>query len=181
VIPAIVTEPWVDVFDSAEGRALNANIAKQFFALPSAAFVRRSHFLGGRYENLYVARETIAEVAIVLESALMRASQLLNRSSHRLRIGFWLNAMQPGDVTHAHTHDEDDELLSGVYYVTVPPHSGCLRLGTGAAVLDIEPKPGRFVFFAPDVPHEVTRNESAAVRLSVGFNVGPALPFHEKV
>lgn len=80
--------------------------------------------------------------------------------------------MQPGDITYPHTHDAGDELLSGVYYIEVPPHSGKLLLEQGGQRLEIVPQAGRFVFFAPDILHEVTLNESGRPRISFGFNVG---------
>ncbi len=48
-----------------------------------------------------------------------------------------------------------------------------LVLIDGARRAEIEPRAGRFVFFTPDVLHEVTRNESDRPRVSVGLNVGP--------
>ncbi|MEK9134507.1 MAG: hypothetical protein AAB333_06565 [Pseudomonadota bacterium] len=82
--------------------------------------------------------------------------------------------MHPGDVTFARTHDENDELLSGVYYIDVPPHSGKLMLIDGARREEVPSRSGLFVFFAPEMLHEVTRNESDRPRLSIGFNIGPA-------
>lgn len=38
---------------------------------------------------------------------------------------------------------------------------------------EIQPREGTFVFFMPDVLHEVTHNESNRVCLSIGFNIGP--------
>jgi hypothetical protein len=82
--------------------------------------------------------------------------------------------MEPGHVTLPHHHEEDDELVSGVYYVQVPTDSGDLVLGEGAASCRLAPRPGMLVFFPPTLVHEVTRNNSAGVRLSVAMNFGPA-------
>jgi hypothetical protein len=110
---------------------------------------------------------------VILDLATAQAAHILKRPKKDLRLGWWLNIMQPGDITWPHTHDAGDELLSGVYYIDVPPDSGKLLLTQDVQCLEIEPRAGRFVFFAPDVMHEVTRNESGCPRISVGFNVGP--------
>lgn len=109
---------------------------------------------------------------MVLDLATAQAAHILKRPKRDLRLGWWLNIMQPGDSTFPHTHDAGDELLSGVYYIDVPSGSGKLVLTQGAQRLEIEPQAGRFVFFAPDILHEVTRNESGRPRISLGFNVG---------
>ena len=140
--------------------------------LSEASIVRRSHYLGGRYENVYLEKESLPEIGGILDLATTQAAEILGRPPPTLRIGWWLNLMQPGDVTHAHTHDDDDELLSGVYYIDTPPDSGRLVLLDGGRREEIEPRAGAFVFFAPDVPREVTRNESDRLRLSIGFNIG---------
>lgn len=96
--------------------------------------------------------------------------------SERLQAGCWLNAMPPGSVTLLHSHDDDDELLSGVYYIQVPDRAGRLVLHHAGGRVTVEPEAGKFVFFDPAIPHEVTRNESAQTRLSLGFNFGPTRP-----
>jgi len=154
--------------------ALNATLRARIEQLTPDEIVRRHHYLGGRYENLYVTIESIPELRVILDLATAQAAHILNRPKKDLRLGWWLNIMQPGNVTFPHTHDAGDELLSGVYYIDVPPDSGKLVLTQGAQRLEIDPCAGRFVFFAPDVMHEVTRNESGRPRISVGFNVGSA-------
>lgn len=83
--------------------------------------------------------------------------------------------MNPGDVTTAHTHDDDDELLSCVYYIKVPKdvsNSGELILMANNEKTVIQPEEGKFVFFSPATLHEVTKNESNESRLSIAFNFG---------
>ncbi len=153
--------------------ALNSSLRARISRLSETGMARRSHYLGGRYENIYVEQESLPEIGAILDTAIMQAAAILGRPHAMLRIGWWLNLMQPEDVTYAHTHDDADELLSGVYYIDAPPDSGRLVLFDGGRREQVEPRSGMFVFFAPDVPHEVTRNESDRPRLSVGFNVGP--------
>lgn len=153
---------------------LNATLRARIELLPQSEIVRRNHFLGGRYENLYVALESIPEMRVILDLATAQAAHILNRPKKDLRLAWWLNIMQPGDIAYPHTHDDDDEWLSGVYCIDVPPHSGRLLLTSGVQRVEIEPRAGRFVFFAPDILHEVTRNESDRPHISLGFNVGSA-------
>lgn len=153
--------------------ALNPSLCARINRLSETGIIRRHHYLGGRYENIYVELESLPEIGAILDAAMEQAAAILGRSHATLRIGWWLNRMQPGDVTYAHTHDEDDELLSGVYYIDALSDSGRLVLIAADRRVEIEPRAGMFVFFAPVIPHEVTRNESGRLRLSVGFNIGP--------
>ncbi len=154
--------------------ALNAALRERIEFLPQSDIVRRHHYLGGRYENLYVAFESMPEIRVILDLATAQAAHILNRPKKNLRVGWWLNIMRPGDITFAHTHDEDDEILSGVYYIDVPPDSGKLVLIDGLRREEVRPHAGVYIFFAPEILHEVTRNESRRPRISVGFNFGPA-------
>ena len=153
-------------------RALTTPWTARLAALAESDILRCSHYQGGRYENIYLAPDSLPGMQTILDVAATEASRLLARPVTALRVGWWLNRMAPGDVTFAHTHDEDDELLSGVYYIDVPPRSGELVLIEGARREVIAPQPGLFVFFAPDVLHEVTRNDSDQTRFSIGFNIG---------
>ncbi len=134
---------------------------------------RRSHYFGGRFENIYISRDKIPELGSLLQAAEDCAREILGHLSRPLNVGFWFNEMGPGHATLPHTHDDDDELLSGVYYLRVPQHSGDLILVDGSLRRVIRPKEGMFVFFRPDILHEVTENKSQETRLSLAFNVGP--------
>ncbi|MHB8622824.1 MAG: 2OG-Fe(II) oxygenase family protein [Sulfuricaulis sp.] len=131
-----------------------------------------SHYLGGRYENLYVSLDILPEMSTILEVAAIESSRILALHKTELQIGWWLNVMRPGDVTYPHTHDANEELLSGVYYIDAPFYSGSLILTQGPYREQIEPSAGMFVFFAPDLLHEVTQNRSDCPRLSIGLNIG---------
>jgi len=154
--------------------ALNAALKARIESLAESQIFHRNHYLGGRYENLYVAPGAIPEMRVILDLATAQAANILKRPKKDLRLGWWLNIMQPGDMTFPHTHDDNAELLSGVYYIVVPLHSGKLLLAKGTQCAEVDPRAGRFVYFKPDVLHEVTRNESDCPRISTGFNVGPA-------
>lgn len=156
--------------------ALNAAVCAAFLALPEPAVRRRSHYFNGRYENIYVAAAALPGLSTLLARARDFAGAITGIEADRLRLGFWFNAMRPGDVTLAHAHDDDDELLSAAYYLRVPPHSGDLLIYDEARCVRITPRPGQFVFFAPQRLHEVTRNDSDQLRLSLGINFGLADP-----
>lgn len=152
-------------------RALAAGVARH----AEDPDVRKTHFFDGRHENLYIDSERIPELATVLNTARELARGLLGLpSTDRLRCGGWFNRMGPGHVTLPHRHDDDDELLSAVYYVQVPRDSGQLVLLEPPIHTRVEPREGMFVFFPPSVLHEVTENRSATERLSIGINIGPA-------
>ncbi|MGF1548664.1 MAG: hypothetical protein ACFCUG_15210 [Thiotrichales bacterium] len=151
----------------------NARLWAEFQAARTTAQARHSHYFGGRFENLYLPEALVPALAPVLRYARAAAQSHLGLTAPP-RLGFWFNAMAPGESTLAHTHDDDDECLSGVYYVRVPADSGDLLLGEGVTATRIVPVPGILVLFPPDLVHEVTVNRSEHVRLSIGMNFGPA-------
>ena len=155
-----------------DAAALNREILRQYRAAGDDPHLRRSHYFEGRYENVYIPRERLPALAPVLDAARLGAERFLQRRQPDLSVGFWFNEMGPGHVTLPHHHEEDDERVSGVYYVTVPPDSGDLVLEQGAAITRITPSAGMLVFFAPDVVHRVTENRSDGMRLSIGMNFG---------
>lgn len=154
--------------------ALNAGLSARFSELAGTECVRRTHFFGGRFENTYIDARDIPEIAPLISQVKELTAQFLRLESADLKVGFWFNVMEPGQRTLPHHHDENDELLSAVYYIRVPENSGDLILHLGGDCLRIRPQEGKLVMFAPAVVHEVTPNLSQELRLSVAFNVGPA-------
>ncbi len=152
--------------------SVNARLWNQFQAVRDDPGLQRSHHFAGRYENIYVPEARMPALAPVLQAAGQGAERFMGRPVASLSTGFWLNEMGPGHVTLPHHHDEDDELVSGVYYIRVPEDSGDLQLKQGESCQRITPREGMLVFFSPAVMHEVTRNNSEEVRLSVGMNFG---------
>lgn len=161
--------------NSASACALNGALLAGYQQLADSPEVRRSHYFAGRYENIYITPGQLPAYAELLEIARGHAAQILCVAPGKIKVGGWFNAMAGGQSTTLHSHDDDDEVLSGVYYVDVPANSGDLLLcPAGAEPVRIEPVPGNFVFFSPSLPHEVSENKSAALRLSVGMNFGYA-------
>jgi hypothetical protein len=152
---------------------LNTSLYDRFVELSAADRIRQSHYFGGRFENTYVEVADIPEIATVLAAVKQQAGQLLGVEANTLKAGFWFNAMAAGHRTTLHHHDENDELLSAVYYIRVPENSGDLILHDDDNKIIIQPREGKLVMFSPNVPHEVTENLSPEMRLSVAMNVGP--------
>jgi len=151
----------------------NAGLYERFMALSGTDRVRQTHYFAGRFENVYIDAEDIPEIGVVLNSLQQQAGKLLCIPAHRLKVGFWFNAMEAGHRTSLHHHDENDELLSAAYYIRVPENSGNLVLHDAYRQISIQPEEGKLVMFAPGLPHEVTTHLGSGLRLSVGMNVGP--------
>jgi len=100
----------------------------------------------------------------------------------------WINVMDKGAVHTPHIHPHS--VISGTYYVTVPPRSGAIRfedprLGLMMAApprkpsarsenrsfVDVPPKPGMLLLWESWLRHGVEPNGAAlAKRISVSFN-----------
>ncbi len=155
---------------SSKANVLNKALLDGFLKHQHDADIKRSHLFNGRYENLYLTPAHIPELHDLLDEACDHASRILGKGD--LQAGCWFNHMPPGAVTTVHSHDDDDELLSAVYYVSLPANSGKLIIHEGDEQHIITPQQGMFVFFAPDVVHEVSENMSSHDRLSIAINFG---------
>ena len=160
-------------FTLAEPDKLNASLYQRYMELSGTDRVRQTHHFAGRFENTYIDAADIPDIATVLEVVKQQAGQLLGIPVDRLKAGFWFNAMEAGQRTTLHHHDENDELLSAVYYIRVPENSGELILHDADKQISIQPQAGKLVMFAPGVLHEVTAHSGTGLRLSVAMNVGP--------
>jgi len=152
----------------------HAAIIEACHGFDASEWSRRSHYIDGRYENLYLDQSRIPELQPVLNILQQIAANHLGQERDSLKLGFWFNLMQPGQSTSLHSHDDNDELLSGVYYLDVPADSGELVIHHGDQTESITPRAGMLVLFSPELPHQVTVNNSEAARLSLAFNIGPA-------
>ena len=152
---------------------LNASLYERFMELSATDRIRQTHHFGDRFENTYIEEADIPDIATVLNVMKQQAGLLLGMPADTLKIGFWFNAMETGHRTAPHHHDENDELLSAVYYIRVPENSGDLILHDVDRKIRIQPQGGKLVMFAPKVLHEVTAHLGSGLRLSVAMNVGP--------
>jgi len=158
----------------ADPARLNTRLYDRFMELYGTDRVRQTHHFAGRFENIYLQESDIPEIATVLDVMKQQAAQRLGIPAAVIKVGFWFNAMDAGHHTSLHHHDENDELLSAVYYIRVPENSGDLILHDASNTVRIQPQEGKLVMFAPDVLHEVTAHLGSGLRLSVAMNVGSA-------
>jgi uncharacterized protein (TIGR02466 family) len=106
----------------------------------------------------------------------------------RLKLdSIWLNVMKSGAVHTAHIHPKS--VISGTYYVAVPPGAGALkledpRLGLMMAApsrkarsvrdnqtfVYLEPKAGTLLLWESWLRHEVPLNNARGERISISFN-----------
>ena len=154
---------------------INSAIETGFLKHHNNADIRKTHLFAGRYENIYLNEQHIPALKSLIKEAVKLAEDFLKMKN--LRAGYWFNYMPPGATTTLHTHDDDDELLSCVYYVNVPENSGNLIIYENSdnarqKKIEIKSRTGDFIFFKPDVRHEVSKNNSSEFRLSIGFNFG---------
>ena len=159
------------IFTLQSADMINSNLYAEFLNLNANGKVKRTHLFNGRYENIYIERSSLSTITPILDFASLCARKILNTSDD-LDIGFWFNDMPPGSVTIPHTHDDDDELLSGAYYIKVPNNSGNLILSKDDLNKTITPLEGQLILFKPDCLHEVTENHCDSNRLSIGMNFG---------
>jgi uncharacterized protein (TIGR02466 family) len=99
----------------------------------------------------------------------------------------WINVMQKGAVHTSHIHPH--AVISGTYYVAVPPKSGVIRFEDprlammmaapprkpGArpenrSFVDVEPQPGMLLLWESWLRHGVETNGARGRRISVSFN-----------
>lgn len=153
--------------------SLNSSLAVKLLNLSEEQILKKTHFFEGRYENIYVDVKQLPELQHIIDQAKVYAAELLNKQADTLKIGCWINIMHQGHTTSLHRHDDDDELLSGVYYLKVPEGSGHFILHDAGQLQDVEPEEGHFLFFSPTLNHEVTEHQSDEPRISIAFNIGP--------
>ena len=156
-----------------ECKPLHAEIIQSMFKLLDDPSTKKSHLFNNRYENIYINQEHIPTIKPVLQMILHESAKQLNTQTDNLQMAFWFNIMQKNDVTLPHRHDDDDELLSGTYYLQMPEQSGSLKITLGPeSIITITPEEAALTCFHPAVIHEVTQHQSLVARISIGFNVG---------
>lgn len=156
-----------------ECKSLNASIVKDILQLLDDPATHKTHFFNGRYENIYMKEDQIPAIKPILKMILQESAKLLDTNEDALQLGFWINFMQKDDVTTAHSHDDDDELLSGTYYLQMPEHSGTLKIKLNQDnIKTIKPEEASLTCFHPAVVHEVSKHLSPIPRISIGFNIG---------
>jgi uncharacterized protein (TIGR02466 family) len=99
----------------------------------------------------------------------------------------WVNVMNKGAIHAPHIHPHS--VISGTYYVAVPPRSGAIRFEDprlpmmmaaparkakarpqNQLFVDVEPKPGMLLLWESWLRHGVETNGAREPRISVSFN-----------
>ncbi len=158
-----------------ECKPIHAEIIEQIFKQLEDPATHKSHLFNGRYENIYIDRVHLTAIEPVLNTILEESAKLLQCDKSKLKMGFWFNLMQKDDVTIAHSHDDDDEIISGTYYLQAPEQSGVLSIKLEDNIITIEPSDAGLSFFHPTLEHEVSKHRSPIPRISIGFNIGPTI------
>jgi len=99
----------------------------------------------------------------------------------------WININTPGAYNKRHHHIDRHIIFSGVYYVTAPEDSGCIKFydPRGSMIAEdaalgyfyqqptesIKPEAGMLWLFPSWLEHEVTPNNSTETRISISFNI----------
>jgi uncharacterized protein (TIGR02466 family) len=106
----------------------------------------------------------------------------------KLRLdSLWINVMKTGAIHAPHIHPHS--VISGTYYVTVPPKSGAIRFEDprlpmqmaappkkknarpeNRSFVDVTPKPGMLLLWESWLRHGVQPNAARGPRVSVSFN-----------
>jgi uncharacterized protein (TIGR02466 family) len=114
----------------------------------------------------------------------------LDLSGRRLRLdSMWVNVLEPGGVHTSHIHPQS--VLSGTYYVDVPPGASALKLEdprhasmmaapvrtedapeSERTFIYVKPEAGEALMWESFIRHEVPMNTAKKQRISVSFNYG---------
>lgn len=151
---------------------VNRSLLAQYKRLSDDDALKRTHFFMGRFENTYIPQDRITKLTPIINMARFYARQILGPELDFMKMGFWFNEMPPGSQTSLHTHEEFDEKLSAVYYIQATENSGNLLVHHENQAIALKPAAGKIYLFEPQLPHEVEKNKSDILRLSVAFNFG---------
>jgi uncharacterized protein (TIGR02466 family) len=132
----------------------------------------------------------IAALKAVLDKHAAAFAKALNLElgGRKLKLdSIWINVLEPGGAHSGHIHPHS--VLSGTYYVDVPPGSSALKLEDPRLPLMmaaptrsedapeeertfvyVEPKAGDVLMWESFVRHEVPANGAKRARVSISFN-----------
>ena len=163
--------------------AWQARIAQWRAAQPTPQ--GRSNRLGWNSDKTVFDDPLFRSLAQVCGQAFSHAFQQMQlREKVRFRLEAWVNLHDPGGFNTLHLHP--NSLLSGCYYLFVPPGSGKIifrdpRPGVTLAPFAgngvhcqpyhaIEPKAGELYIFPNWLEHQVEVNEATESRVSIAMN-----------
>ncbi len=128
------------------------------------------------------------EKSIARHVALFARKAQFDLGGHKLKLdSLWINVMDKGAVHAPHLHPHS--VISGTYYVTVPPGSGAIRFEDprlamlmaapvkkrnarleNRTFVDIAPKAGTLLLWESWLRHGVEPNRAKGQRISISFN-----------
>ncbi len=153
----------------------------------------RDHGYGGYTSYASLNDLTLrATIFAHLEKTIARhvaqfARELQFESGKRSLDSLWINVMNKGAIHAPHIHPHS--VISGTYYVTVPPKSGAIRFEDprlpmmmaapprrktarpeNRSFVDVAPRPGLLLLWESWLRHGVEPNATRTPRISVSFN-----------
>jgi uncharacterized protein (TIGR02466 family) len=128
------------------------------------------------------------ERAIASQVAAFARELQFDLAGRKLKLdSLWINVMEKDAVHTPHIHPHS--VISGTYYVTVPPKSGTIRFEDprlpmlmaapakkpnarpeNRSFVDVAPKPGMLLLWESWLRHGVEPNRARGRRISVSFN-----------
>jgi uncharacterized protein (TIGR02466 family) len=183
------------VFGIADAELLNGKLVEEGFAMRAKSPGQsRSNTNGWHSENDFFRRTepgctTLRSYILrAVREVTLRLSPKFDFDSTILEAVGWININPRGAYNRPHTHP--DFLLSGTYYVNIPPDGPWLsglfefldpRSNANGQVLEgatcfsrrimIKPKPGLMMIFPSYLAHLVYPNEQDFDRVSIAFNI----------
>ena len=140
----------------------------------------KSHYIMGRWENIYIPISNVPQVVNILRLAGKMANKILDKQAivpHK-ELGhshdeFWFNIAKPGQSTAWHDHKKG-AILSGVYYIDIPEKGGNIKFrkteNNSYEEWVIPSVTGQMIFFPSVLDHAVEENKADRERISLAFN-----------
>jgi uncharacterized protein (TIGR02466 family) len=118
---------------------------------------------------------------LLTRHAIQFASECAFELSHKPRLdSLWVNLLKAGGQHSGHIHPHS--IISGTFYVEVPPNSGAIRFEDPRLPLmmaapqrpntfvTVQPRAGLLLMWESWLRHEVLAGTGKGERLSIGFN-----------
>jgi uncharacterized protein (TIGR02466 family) len=134
----------------------------------------------GGWKSRFEHEPVVAELTQFLQLGTDTFLRTIGQSEHEVKargraIHAWATVHRGGIHHMSHTHP--DHMVSGVYYVAVPPQAGGIifsdprgRFPPFDETLTITPKAGDLILFPSWLTHEVAPTTGTTPRISIAFN-----------
>jgi uncharacterized protein (TIGR02466 family) len=183
------------------GQRLNADLERACRAIAAEdragqAWCREQGYVGytsyASLEDLVWRSPEVGELKEKLDAHVAAFAREIDLDLGRRKLvldSIWINILKPGGAHAAHIHPHS--VVSGTYYVSVPPGASAIkfedpRLGLMMAApprketarrenrsfVVVDPKPGTVLLWESWLRHEVPPNRGRSDRISLSFNYG---------